>query len=237
MATIRDLLTDSLKTIGVIEAGGTATAADAADGLTAARRLLDTCNANRLCVGAEARSTYPWPAATRARTLGPTGDLVGTRPLWLAGASVIPAGQTDEMPMGRPLTRRAYAEIPDKTTAGPSFTRYHYEPTFPNGTVTVYPVPTTASTLVVYAPVPLTTAVTLATPLSYAQGYEEALQYALAKRLAPVFRQPWSALLEGLLQEAMATIRRENTRGESRRNDPALVGRGGSFAMHAGRFR
>lgn len=224
MATVSDLITDSLKVLGVVGAGGSLSASDSTDGLRQVQVLLDAWNADRLCIGVETRTTYTWTASQSSRTIGASGDLVGTRPLWLARAAVIPSGQTVEIALGRPLTRQEYADIPNKAITADYFTAYHYEPTPTNGTVTVWPVPTTAPTFVVYVPTPLTSAVTLATTLAYAPGYEAALMYALAKRMAPIFRQPWKAVLEDLHDEAMSRIKSSNVQYEPIRSDAALVG-------------
>jgi hypothetical protein len=226
MATVRDLITDAHKLLGVLAAGATLRAADATDGLTMLQRMLDAWNADRLALYTVTRSTYTWTAAASSRTLGASGQLSGQRPEWIEYASVIEAGETNERPV-EVLTREQFARISDKTTTDTVFHCLSYEPTYPNGTLTVYPVPTTAPTLVLHVPTALTSAVTLDTTVSYPPGYEEAAQYQLAKRIAPFHPGTWTDLLAELARDAYGRIKSVNVRVEPMRCDPALVGSGG----------
>ena len=240
MPTVRDLISDSHKVIGVLGTGGTLGDALADTGLTFFRRMLDTANAKRLCIGTVSRLTVTWTANQGSRTIAASGaNLAAQRPEWLDRWGVIPSGETDEAIIKRPLTRQEYQEIPDKAATAAYFSELSYEPTYPYGTITVYPVPTTAPTLVLYTPTAITagSSVTLNTDLSYAPGYEEFFLYALAKRLAPIFSRPWTATLQQLEMDAVRTVAAKNVRVEQRRNDPALVGSGGSFDIESGRFR
>ena len=223
MATVQGLIVDALKVIGVAPAGATSVdAAYAADGLAMVTRMLDAWNAERLLLATVARSTVTWTASQSSRTIAASGaDLASQRPEWIDHAGVIPSGDTNEIPIDL-LTREQYARIVDKTITSTYFTALWYEATFPSGTLTVYPVPTTAPTLVLYVPTAITSAVALTTTLSYAPGYEEAIQYQLARRLAPIFRQPWTNDLKDLADEALGRAKRANVRVEPIRADPAL---------------
>lgn len=236
MPTFNNLINDALKVIGVLAAGATPAPEHSEDALAVVARMLDAFNAQRLCIGTVIRTTYTWVAAQSQRTIGTAGQLVGPRPLWLDNAGVIPPGQTLEIPLGRPMSRDDYAGIAYKALTGTYFYRYLYEPTFPSGTLTVYPVPTGAPTLVLYVPTALTS-VALTTDLSYAPGAEEAVLYQLARRLAPMFKRVWSQDNAQLARESLATWKRSNVRIESRQNDPTLVGRGGYFDIESGMRR
>lgn len=238
MSTFRDLITDAHKILGIVGIGGSVRPSQAADALALAKRMLDAWNAERLCIGTVARTTYTWTASQSSRTIAASGaQLTGPRPLWIDSAAVIPVGATLETDLGRPMTRDEYAVLPDKARTATVFDRLAYEPTFPNGTLIVYPVPTTAPTLVLYVPVALTSEVTLATVLSYAPGYEEAAQYQLAKRLSTLYPGTWTEVLNQLAQDAMQRVQRSNIRTAYRKNDPALCPGGGFFDIDNGRFR
>jgi hypothetical protein len=233
MATVRDLIRLSAVSIGVTNPSPQ----DYSDGLVLAQRLIDGWNAQRLTLFARGRVTNAWTSGQSSRTIGATGNFTSQRPEWLDQASVIPAGQTTEYPLTL-LTREEYARIPQKALTAEYPQALTYEPTYPNGTLTVYPVPTTAPTLVLYYPTAITSAVTLDTVLSYPPGYEEALQYQLAKRLAPLFRQPWTALLEDLARTSLARIQIANVKVEPSRVDAALLSgdRGGRWNINTGEY-
>lgn len=236
MADVRAFCSDALKVLGVLAPGQTMPDEHAEDALVQFTRMCKAFNAKRLTIGSYTRTTYAWPSATSSRTIGATGQLVGTRPLWLNNASVIPNGQTNEVPLGRPMTRQEYADITDKAATAGWFSRYLFEPAAPDALITVYPVPTAAVTLVLYPPVPLESSVTLDTTVTVLDAWEEHLQYQLAKRLAVIFKQPWTALLESLAHDAKTRAEIANVRVEPQRNDRSLVGRG-SFDIESGQFR
>lgn len=226
--TVRDLCAAALKVIGVVGKGASMDDTDAADALESLIGLLDTLNADRLCIGTTARTTYTWPVNTSSRTIGPAGQLVGPRPSWVDAWSVIPVGATTEDGARAPLTRGEYENIPDKARTADVFTDLRYEPTPTSGLLTVYPVPTTAPTLVLYVPVALETDIDLNDALSFAPGYREFAQYSLAKRLAGHFKQAWTREHGEILRGASLRVTRANVRVEPRRNDPTLVGMSGS---------
>lgn len=235
MATVRDLIRLSCVNLGVT----TPSPSDYEDALALLVRMLDAWNARALCLGTSQRVTATWTANQSQRTIGATGQITSiARPLWIDRWSLIPVGQTSEaFAAKRVLTRREYAEIVDKASTATYFSELAYEPTFPNGTVIVWPVPTTAPTLVLYVPTPITAAVTLDTTLSYAPAFEETAQYQLTRRLAPIFGQPWTETLRDLAADAHRTWTAANLRVEPRRNDPTLVGSGGTFDIDRGAFR
>lgn len=235
MSTHRDLIRISAALVGVTNPSPR----DYADALTLEQRMLDGMNADVLLVGTRVRLTVTWTANQGTRTLASTGaDLAVARPLWIDAWSAIPVGATTEaFDAKKPLTRQEYNEITTKAQTASYFSELAYEPTFPLGTATVWPVPTTAPTLVLYVPEAMSAlSVALADPLSYRPGVEEHIQYELAMRLAGLFRQAWSRENEMLRRGAAMRVKAANVRVESRRNDPTLVGRG-VFDIESGSFR
>lgn len=237
--TVRNLIEDALKVQGVLAAGASLPDAHAEDGLSQTRLLLDGWNAARVAIGVQERLTVTWTANQRVRTLAASGaDLAVARPLAVDLWSVIPSGETDEAFSAKPpLTRQQYNEIPDKTTTGSYFTELHYEPTPTSGTASVYPVPTTAPTLVLYVPKAHTSDLALGDTLAYAPGAEQAVLYALAKRLGPIFHRPWTKELAELSAIAWRQwVIACAAQPEPKRNSPFLRG-AGTFNIETGQFR
>ena len=79
--TAGDQINGALRLIGQLAEGETPSAATSADALTAMNQMLDSWSSERLSVFSTQDQVFTWPASTAARTLGPTGDFVGNRPV------------------------------------------------------------------------------------------------------------------------------------------------------------
>ena len=207
------LATAVLSKIGVAApADGGPDAGDVEAVLSDANRLVKSWNAKTLALHAIERSTYTWTSSQASRTIGPSGaQLTGTLPLEVLTAKVIPAGETYEHPV-YVMTNEEYAAIGDKTMTMTYFTRLLFEPTGATiGTFTVWPVPTSAPTLIIHAKAKLGTIVS-ATDISMPDEYEDALVYRLAKRLHGDFSKSWTQEQEDEMTEAWAVVQRANIR-------------------------
>jgi len=193
-----DLAKGALGMIGAWSpADGDVPGADGERALFWANLLRSSWNTDGLAIPVTVRSTYTWTASQSARTIGAAGQLVGTKPERVLFAKVIPAGSTFEQDVDV-MTHAAYAGIPDKTQTGDVFRRLLYEHTGAAvGTVTVWPVPTTAPTLVLHHQGQYAS-FTLADALTLPEGAEPAFVIDLAKLCAPVFGKPWTPDMESL---------------------------------------
>ena len=82
-ATTSELINGALRLIGVLAEGETPSADTSADALFALRQLVDSWNTEELSIFNTQDQTFLWNAGERIRTLGPTGDFVGLRPVFL----------------------------------------------------------------------------------------------------------------------------------------------------------
>ena len=73
-----DQINGALRLIGQLAEGETPSAATSDDALTALNQMLDSWSAERLSVFSTQDQMFTWPASTKSRTIGPTGDFVGT---------------------------------------------------------------------------------------------------------------------------------------------------------------
>lgn len=235
--TVRDLLTDALLDLGVI---GVADSIAPEILNVALRRLLmmyGTFQAMRLLLFTVARTTYPLIANHQVHTIGPSGcDITAPRPIWLARGGVIPVG--DDVDLELHLYTRAewFAErLKGLTDLYPR--KVLYEPTTETtGTLTFWPIQTTACTLTLATPVPLTAPsgdldTVLNTVLTFAPGYQEAWLYNLCKRLWRVFPKSQKldfAALSADARESLSIVKRLNDEAPPpARSDAALTGVGG----------
>ncbi len=87
MSTAGDQINRALRLLGVLAEGETPNAAVSQDALTAMNQMLDSWNTERLSVFSTQDQVFNWPTSTISRTLGPTGDFVGNRPILLDDAT------------------------------------------------------------------------------------------------------------------------------------------------------
>ncbi len=117
-------------------------------------------------------------------------------------------------PLDRPLrllTREEYLAVPVKSQGGDPDSLY-YDPTFPLGTLTLWPVPTRALTLWLDSLKPLPQFTSVSTVLTLPGEYEEALKYLTAERLCVDYGLPVSPDLRALAVESKRRLTRKNAR-------------------------
>lgn len=180
-----------------------------------------------LALSAIERQSFTWTAGQASRTLGPTGaQLTGTKPLMVLAAKVIPAGATYEQTVDL-MTHGQYAAIGNKAQTAEYFWRLLWEPTGRVlGTLTVWPVPSAAPTLLLHNRVRLT-AITDATDIEISEEAELAFVLAVAKANASTFGKAWTRELEDERREAWAVYQRANMRIPDERCMPAGFPGGG----------
>jgi hypothetical protein len=231
MATAADIVRDALKLLGILAAGESLKSEDQADGIRALNLMLGTWANERLLVHGTRRATYTLTPSLSPHTIGATGTFATTRPLQIDRAAVIPAGTSTELPLEK-LTDAQYQDIPDKAFASTIPTQFWVEQTHPNAKLWLWPVPTTAATLVLYTWSRITEFAAGDT-VTLPDGYEDALIHALALRIAPAYgAEPGGRLMQNA-SDALAGIQRTNSPDVVAEVDPALLG-GRAFDIYSG---
>jgi hypothetical protein len=235
--TALQYITRAMRTVGGVASGEAVSAAEAADGLTILNAMIDSWRLQRLLIFFSTETIYPIVAGLQTYTIGPTGSFVQARPVTIERASSMDY-TTATAPLELPLeilTDQQWQQIPVKTTSSKLFTRLRYRLTDPNGTIELWPVPT--STLVklkLYTPSALTAFIDLATNYVVAPGYEEAIVYNLAKRYAPELGQRLSPEVNDLAIQSLKWVRLANITLEELVIDPAILARRQSFDWRTG---
>ena len=163
----------------------------------------------------------------------------GTRPPSIDHINVLDPTLSPELeiPMS-PLTDDQWALLPQKDMQSTFPTRWHYNPTMPAGTLSVWPVPTGDSyQLALYIPVLLSQYSDLNDEVVLPPGYEEMLVSNLAVRLCPSYQVQASPALVEAARDSMATVKRANHRISDLGFDGgALIGAGSGY-WDTSRFR
>lgn len=224
MATVRDLVKSSLRLIGAIATGESATADEQADAIDTLNDMLDSWSAEGLAVFATTKETFVLTTADGDYTWGPTGEIDSARPIELVAANYTGAGETFELPL-QILSAEEWAMVADKTSQGQP-AKIHLAGTYPLQTVYLHPVPNEAGTLSLYSKKPLSTFASSNEDVELPPGYAKALRYGLAIELAPEYgKQPDPALIIQFT-EAKEIIQKQNVSPSILAMDLAVIGRG-----------
>jgi hypothetical protein len=204
--TAIDLITRALRTIGVYGSGETPSAEDAQDSLAALNEMIDSWSANRLYLYQIVTNEFSAVVGKSVYSVGVGGDFNMTRPTALTGANYFIDPIDYQM---RETTNKAFADIPYKAALGiPEI--FNYEPSFPLGSLSLWPTPGVAGTIKIQSPQQLTQFPDLTTDVAFPPGYQKAIRMVLCVALCNEFNVPLSAQLSASANGAIKRIRRMN---------------------------
>jgi hypothetical protein len=226
MTTALQLIEDAFAQANLAETGQDLSAEDAALGLRTLNRLMGKWSNLRLFFPVLAEYSVPLTGAA-SYTIGPTGGVVGLRPLKVNSATATDAGGM-EYPV-KILTREQWDAISVKSVTGgpPSCIWYSADTT--NGRVYAYPI-STGYTLKIDCQA-LLTSFELATDVTLPDGYEAAIVPTLADELCSSFgiNTPGDVLRRAA--GAVRAIKRTNTEPLQSTHDLAT---GSTFIIERG---
>lgn len=185
MATALDSIKRAMRLIGVYAIGEDPTADESQDGLTALNAMLDSFANDRMTVYAPTLDSITWPGSTQSMTVGPTGTFITTRPVEVLSATYYELNGIS-YPLV-PLTVYEYNDIALKTMASDIPQYIWVQPTYPNISITLFPISGTQITLKLWSNKQIISIPTLTTDLNLPPGYKDFIDYNLAERLAPEF--------------------------------------------------
>ena len=243
--TANDLIERTLKTIGVLASGETPSAGDAADAFVILNGMVDSWGTQRLTVYTTARTAFDLTASTQDYTIGTGGTFNIARPVWIVAASIIPdkdasSAQKIELPITSALNTTEWQQVAIKGTTSTYPLEFYYDKAWTAGlaTISVWAVPSTSSSqLALYTPTALVQFADRTTDYTFPPGYEEALRYQLAMRLAPEFGRSISQEVHALAQDTFGNIKRANGSMETLGIDAALSAKGGRYDWRTDQYR
>jgi hypothetical protein len=206
MPTALEMIRRSMRLINVLAAGEAPVAQEQNDGLTTLNAMLDSWSINKLNVYALQEDTHTLVAGTATYTIGSGATINTDRPLEIQRAFV--RRGTVDYPLDI-IGDKYYAEVPDKTVTGTPEELY-YNPLYPNGSITLFPVPDVAYTLHIYQWEQLQSFTSLTTSLSLPPGYENAIVYNLAVDMAPEYGVEAPSLVMRLASKYLGDVKRKN---------------------------
>lgn len=211
MSTALDIIKRAMRLAGVYSIGEEPSADETQSGLQALNGMIELWANDSLLIYVHTADNIPLVASTGLYTLGPSGTVVTTRPIQALDTSYV-IYQNVSYPCPA-LTLEQYNTIPYKLQTSEFPWALWYEDTFPNGSVTVYPTPSAASTLVFWSKKQLAGFTALTTDVTLPPGYFDALCFNLAVNWGPEF--DGVSIPESVIRNAQGSkrlLRRTNTK-------------------------
>jgi len=137
-----DQINGALRLIGMLAEGETPSAATSQDSLTALNQMIDSWNTERLSVFTTQDQVFTWPVNQVKRTLGPTGNFVGNRPVLIDDATYFKDTANGTSYGIKIVNEQQYNGIAVKNTTSTYPQVLYVNMGYPDITLTVYPVPT-----------------------------------------------------------------------------------------------
>ena len=236
MTTANDQINGALRLIGQLAEGETPSSETSADALTAMNQMLDSWSAERLSVFSTQDQVFSWPPGQKSRTLGPTGDFVGNRPVLLDDATYF-KDPTNGISFGiKIINQQQYDGIAVKTVTSTYPQVIWLNMDMPNMDMYIYPVPTKTLEWHFISVTELDQPATLATALVVPPGYVRAFRFNLACEIAAEFGVEPPATVQRIAMASKRNIKRINNPDDVMSLPYSIVATRQRFNVFAGNF-
>ena len=235
MSTAGDQINRALRLLGILAEGETASAETSQDALLALNQMIDSWSVERLAVYSTQDQIFSWPAGEIKRTLGPTGDFVGNRPVYFDDSTYYkaPSGVSYGVKF---INQSQYNGIAVKTATSTFPQVIFVNMTFPDVEMYVYPKPTQTLEWHFISVDQLTQPATLATELYFPPGYMRAFAYNLAMEIAPEFGVEPSPQVQRIAMTSKRNLKHVNNPDDVMSLPYAVVANRQRFNIYAGNF-
>ena len=234
--TAGDQITGALRLIGQLAEAETPSAATAEDSLVALNQMIDSWNTERLSVFSTQDQVFSWLPGFATRTLGPTGDFVGNRPILIDDSTYFRDPASGVSFGIKLINQQQYDGIAVKSVTSTYPQVMFVNMTYPNITMTIYPVPTKVVEWHFVSVEELTKPALLSTPLAFPPGYLRAFKYNLACELAPEFGVEPSPTVQRIAMTSKRNLKRINNPDDIMSLPYSIVATRQRFNIFAGNY-
>jgi len=234
--TAGDQINRALRLLGVLAEGETPSAETSQDALMAMNQMIDSWDTERLSVFCTQDQVFTWPAGLVSRTLGPTGDFVGLRPVLLDDSTYYRDPGTGVSFGVKFINQQQYNGIAVKTVTSTYPQVIFVNNTFPNIDMYVYPRPTRDLEWHFVSVQKLDNPAGLATVLLFPPGYLRAFTYNLAMEIAPEFGLEPSPQVQRIAMTSKRNLKRINNPDDVMSLPYAIVATRQRFNIFAGNY-
>ena len=233
--TAGEQINRALRLLGVLAEGETPSAATSQDALMAFNQMIDSWNTERLSVFVTQDQVFTWPSGFISRTLGPSGDFNGLRPVLLDDSTYFraPNGVSYGIKF---INQQQYNGIAVKTVTSTYPQVLWVNMGFPDVTLTIYPRPTQDLEWHFVSVEKLDEPANLSTVMYYPPGYLRAFTYNLAMEFAPEFGVEPSPQVQRIAMTSKRDLKRINNPDDVMALPYALVANRQRFNIYAGNY-
>lgn len=236
MTTAGELINGALRLIGMLAEGETPSAATSQDALAAMNQMIDSWNTERLSTFSTQNQVFSWPPGQIHRTLGPTGNFVGNRPVLLDDSTYF-KDPANGISFGiKIVNEQQYNGIAVKTVTSTYPQVIWVNMDYPNIDMYVYPVPTTVLEWHFVSVTELNQPATLFTNLSFPPGYLRAFRYNLACEIAAEFGVEPSPQVSRIAMTSKRNLKRINNPDDLMALPYSIVGTRQRYNIFAGNY-
>lgn len=239
MATANTIIQEALLSIGQLAEGELPSPETSESCRIRLNSMMDSWNNESLIVYQVRNEAFTLGAGQSSRTIGVGGNFNTTWPIKILESSYV-TDSTNAPNINFPLqvvNQAQYNSIVNKTITGPYPQYVYYDRAHPLGTLYFWPVPVTTLALTLGTWRQLAAFDELTDVVTLPPGYEEALTFNLACRVAPSFGVEPSASVQKYAMESKRNIKRSNAQNSTLdlpNGIPGARGRPGYWDFYTG---
>ena len=234
--TAGDQINRALRLLGILAEGETPSAAMSQDALMALNQMIESWNTERLSIFCTQDQVFTWPAGEYIRTLGPSGDFVGLRPVLIDDSTYYRDPGTNVSFGIKFINQQQYDGIAVKTVTSTYPQVCFVNMGFPDITMTVYPRPTRDLEWHIVSVQELDKPADLTTVMYFPPGYLRAFAYNLAMEIAPEFGVEPSPQVQRIAMTSKRDLKRINNPDDIMSMPYSLVATRQRFNVYAGNY-
>jgi len=198
--------------------------------------MIDSWNTERLSIFSTQDQVFSWAPGLISRTLGPSGDFVGNRPVLLDDATYFKDPASGISYGIKMINQQQYDGIAVKTVTSTYPQVLWINMSYPNIEMYVYPVPTKVLEWHFISVEELTQPATLTTTLAFPPGYLRAFRYNLACEIAAEFGVEPPPTVARIAMTSKRNLKRINNPDDIMSLPYSIVGTRQRFNIFAGNF-
>ena len=234
--TAGDQINGALRLLGVLAEGETPSAATSQDALNALNQMIDSWNTERLAVFSTQDQVFSWLPGFISRTLGPTGNFVGNRPILLDDSTYFKDPASGISYGIKIINQQQYDGIAVKTVTSTYPQVIWLNMSYPDIEMYIYPVPTKVLEWHFISVEELTQPALLSAALSFPPGYLRAFRYNLACEFAPEFGIEPPPTVSRIAMASKRNLKRINNPDDIMALPYSMVGNRQRYNIFAGNF-
>ena len=234
--TANDQINGALRLIGMLAESETPSAATSQDALSAMNQMIDSWSTERLSVFSTQDQVFSWTPGLIHRTLGPTGDFVGNRPILLDDSTYF-RDPASGISFGiKIINQQQYDGIAVKTVTSTYPQVMWINMDYPNIDMYLYPVPTKVLEWHFISVTELIEPASLSTVMAFPPGYLRAFRYNLACEIAAEFGVEAPPSVARIAMASKRTLKRINNPDDIMSLPYSIVGTRQRFNIFAGNY-